>query len=163
MTARRQITELPVEGETPMKLADTDPTVPPTGITNTEPLALKTAVERLAQAVIAGLIVFDVWHPTADQMAWVVATMALVGALLDSLVRLKVWSPASHAKAVAAAEAKVPAETATQLAAAEAKAALADQMVSRRVSPPQPTQRASGPPPWTYPPPVPNDPPPTSS
>lgn len=56
-----------------------------------EPVALFTALAMLVPLVVSGLVVFDAWSPTADQLAWVNgATIIIAGSFGIKVTRSNV-------------------------------------------------------------------------
>ncbi len=63
---------------------------------NAEPVRLLAGVEAIVAAVVTGLVVFDVWNPKPDQLAYVTGATATLGAAFGwQVVRKRVtpWKP----------------------------------------------------------------------
>lgn len=63
---------------------------------NAEPVRVFTALETLVALAVSGLVVFGVWSPTPEQLAWTTGAVAVIGAAFGvSVVRNRVtpWKP----------------------------------------------------------------------
>ena len=64
-----------------------------TNLTETEPVAVATAIPTAVGAVLTVLVAFGV-HLTQDQLTGILGAIAAITALAGAVARSKVWSPA---------------------------------------------------------------------
>ena len=84
-----------------------DPAIP-TGVTNTEPVALAGAVQGVLIALLAVLQGFEVTHLSQEQVSLLLALYVAVVAAGTGFARAKAWSPANHELEVAKAKREAP-------------------------------------------------------
>lgn len=81
-----------------------DPPVVPSGVTNTEPVALVGSIQGVLIALLAVLQGFDVTHLSQEQVSLLLALFVALVAAGTGFARGKAWAPASVARVVAMAK-----------------------------------------------------------
>lgn len=56
-----------------------------------DPVMLPQGIKEAVVLITSGFVVFGVWEPSADQMAWLLQASAFVGLIVAGVSRRKTW------------------------------------------------------------------------